>query len=95
MAKAKSTFRMEAFDGDFRFKDRVPDASQGHRICADHLTREAALTSARAWMQAHPPQGEGAHCTIREETRRTGDSYRIARWESTKPRYSGGEWTEK
>lgn len=93
MAKPQARFKVEAFDGDFRFKDRVPSASQGHRLAEERPTKESAFALAREFMLSHPPDGEGAFVAVREYTRR-GDIYKLGSWRSDRAR-GPGQWIEK
>lgn len=93
MAKPRACFKVEAYDGDPRFKDRILSASQGHRLAEERPTKEAALALAHEFMASHPPQGERAFMLVSEYTRR-GDIYKLGSWRSSS-RFDGGEWISK
>lgn len=98
-ARRKTVFQVNAYDGHFRERDRMPNLSN-HRISEGFDTKAEAIARLDAWLSGNPPQeatGDGgrsggmtANAYI-EERRPSGGGSTIARVSSRRVG-TGYEW---
>lgn len=91
--RPRVTFRLFAYDGDYRLRDRMPNVASG-RIMVEHIASLAeAEKQAADWMAKHPPMSGGRdHAPsvhIEEVWTRTGPWCTKGRWHS-----DNGQWSK-